>query len=141
MVLIRELVNEKGAFIMNIFEFATRNKLRFPFKGSATVEDLWELPVQDLDSIFKSLNAKSKQAKEESLLQTKSAEDKILETKIEIVKYIVSVKLDEAERAAKAKETKEQKQKIMAIMADKQDEALKNMSMDELQKELDKLNN
>ena len=55
----------------NMFEVATRNKFRFPFKGLISVEDLWELSVDNLDSIFKSLNSEMKKTKEESLLSTK----------------------------------------------------------------------
>ena len=39
-----------------IFEYATRNKIRFPFKGMISVEDLWELTPTNLDTIYKTLN-------------------------------------------------------------------------------------
>ena len=51
---------------VNIFEVATRSKMRFPFRGNISVEDLWDLSVNDLDSIFKTLNARVKQTKEEA---------------------------------------------------------------------------
>ena len=123
----------------NIFEMATRGKYRFPYKGQISVEDLWDLGLIALDSIFKTLNSQSKAAKEESLLEVKSAEDEILTAQIEIVKYIVSVKQEEANAKLKAKERKEQKQKIMSIMASKQEEALAGKSIEELQKMLDEL--
>ena len=72
--------------INELFIMASRQKFRFPFKGVATVEDLWDLGVRDLDTIFKSLNSQKKQAQEESLLSTKSKEESVLEAKIEIVK-------------------------------------------------------
>lgn len=37
--------------LTNIFEKATKEKYRFPFKGQVSVEDLWDLKLQDLDSI------------------------------------------------------------------------------------------
>ena len=40
-----------------IFEMATRTKMRFPFKGMVSTEDLWELSVKDLDAVFKVLNS------------------------------------------------------------------------------------
>lgn len=105
-----------------MFIKATRKKMRFPYKGQATVEDLWDLPVTELDKIFKLLNAEAKKAQEESLLETKSEESEKLAVRIGIIKYIVSVKLEEKKEAELAKERKEQKQKIMEILASKHDE-------------------
>lgn len=119
---------------MNMFEVAVRNKMRFPFKGLISVEDLFDLSTKDLDSIFKTLNSQLKQSQEESLLEVKTEQDKELDTKIEIIKYIVQVKLDEEKVRMKTKENKEKKQKIMELMAKKQDESLQNMSMEDLQK-------
>ena len=122
-----------------LFEIATRKKYRFPYKGLVSVEDLWDLNVQALDQIFKALNKELKERGEESLLKSKTDEETGLDNAISIVKYIVSVKeqerldrLDQKEKAAK-------KQRIMAIMAEKQDKALTEMSMDDLQKMLDEL--
>lgn len=123
----------------NMFEVATRTKMRFPFKGMISVEDLWDLSVQNLDKVFKTLNSQRKEAQEESLLNTKSSEDERLDTQIEIVKYIVNVKLEEQAARVKDAENKEKKQKIMALMAKKDDEAMENMSKEELQKLLDEL--
>lgn len=123
----------------NMFEVATREKMRFPFKGMISVEDLWDLSVQNLDKVFKILNSQRKEAQEESLLNVKSSEDKVLDTQIAIVKYIVGVKLEEQAARVKAAENKEKKQKIMALMAKKDDEEMENMSREELQKLLDEL--
>ena len=62
---------------INIFEVAVRSKMRFPFRGLVSVEDLWDLTVEDLDTIFKTLNSQIKQVKEESLLSNRTKEDKI----------------------------------------------------------------
>ncbi len=125
--------------VENIFEYATRNKVRFSFRGLISVEDLWDLSLTNLDFIYKELNKQSKQSEEESLLNIKTKEDEFLNVQIEIVKHIVSVKLAEKEAREKASAKKAQKQKIMSIMAAKQDEALQNSSIDELQKMLDEL--
>lgn len=122
-----------------MFEIATRSKFRFPYKGQISVEDMWELSLPALDSVFKALNAQIKQVKEESLLSTKSKADETLELQIEIVKYIVSVKLAEKEAREKATEKAAQRQRIMEIMAKKQDESLENASMEDLQKMLTEL--
>jgi uncharacterized membrane protein len=107
--------------------------MRFPFKGMVSVEDLWDLSVRDLDSIFKTLNAQAKKSQEESLLSSKTKEDETLSAQIEIVKHIVKTKLDEAESAKQSKELKEKKQKLMEMIAEKKDEALRNASVEELQ--------
>ena len=123
----------------NLFEIATRNRYRFNYKGVMTVEDLWDLSVEALDSIFKALNRQKKTADEDSLLATKSAADAELANKIELVKYIVSVKLTEAEQRENAAANKAQRDKILAIMAKKQDAKLESMDVAELEAELAKL--
>lgn len=124
---------------MNLFEMAAKNKFRFPYRGMISAEDLWDLSVENLDKVFKALNADAKQLKEESLLEEKSQEDAILEAKIAIVKYIVAVKLKESEARAKEREIKEEKQKILSIIAEKQNAALADKSVDELEAMLKKL--
>lgn len=115
-----------------MFEYAARNKLRFPYKGMITAEDLWDLNVRELDTIFKTLNAQVKKAQEESLLETKSKEDEVLSVQIDIVKHIVRIKQDEEAARLFAKERKEKKQKLMELINAKQDEDLHSKSIDEL---------
>lgn len=125
--------------VENMFELAVRNKFRFPYNGMISVEDLWDLQLPNLDKVFKTLNAQAKTINEESLLTTKTKEDEILRIKIDIVKYIVSIKLAEANERLQAKERREKKQRIMEIIATKQDADLAAKSTDELQKMLNEL--
>ncbi len=120
--------------INEMFIVATRTKMRFPFRGMVSVEDLWGLNVENLDSVFKELNSQVKKANEESLLCTKSSEDEILDMQIEIVKYIVNIKLEEAEAKKQEKQKREESQKIMSILTTKENEELRNMSKEELKK-------
>ena len=124
---------------INIFEYAAKNKLRFPFRGSITTEDLYDLSPANLDSIYKTLSREAKKNEEESLFADKSANDVQLGVKIDIIKYIVSEKLAANERMKKAAATKLQADKIRAVLAKKQDAALENMSQEELQKMLEDL--
>ena len=117
----------------DLFKVATKKRYRFNFKGQLTVEDLWELSVEDLDKIYKNLKAQQKTVSEESLLQSVSKEDKVLNNKIEIIKTIVMDKLAAKERTQKVIAQKAQNQRILEIMADKQDAALKEKSIEELQ--------
>lgn len=123
----------------NIFEVATRSKFRFFFRGMISVEDLWDLSLENLDAIFKNLNSQVKESKEDSLLKVKSEANETLDTMIEIVKYIVSVKLAENDARAKIREKREQKQKILSILSEKQDEELHNKTAEELSAMLDTL--
>ena len=124
---------------MNIFEYAVENKLRFPYKGLISAEDLYALSVSDLDTIYKTLKREAKRNGEESLLATKSNDDVALDTKIEIVKYIVEKKLAQVEARKTAAANKAKKDKILSILEEKQDAALKNMSEEDLRKMLDTL--
>lgn len=123
----------------NLFEVAVREKYRFPYRGSIATEDLWDLSVTNLDTVFKALNAQAKQSQEESLLQQRNKEDEVLDRKIEIVKYIVAVKQAEKQAAMDAAEKRAQKQRIMEILANKEDAELQNKSPEELRKMLEEM--
>ena len=120
----------------NLFEIATRNNYQFPFRGMINVIDLWDLPLTNLDSVFKTLNAEIKKSEEESLLNTKSTEDEEISNKIDIVKYIVSVKL--AEKKAR-EDNKKNAERLLEIKAKREDAALENLSDEELDKALAEL--
>nr|DAG52875.1 MAG TPA: hypothetical protein [Caudoviricetes sp.] len=122
-----------------LFINATRVNYQFPFRGMINVIDLWDLSLTNLDSVFKALNAEVKKSEEESLLNTKSKEDEEISNKIEIVKYIVSVKLDEKKKREDAKKNAEMRQRLLEIKAKRQDAALENMSDEDLDKALAKL--
>ena len=100
----------------------------------------WDLSLTNLDSVFKTLNAEVKKSEEESLLNAKTKEDEELTNKIEIIKYIVNKKLAEKEARENEKKNKEKRQRILEIKAKRQDEALENMSDEDLDKLLADLN-
>lgn len=116
----------------NIFKNATKKKYRFNFNGLITVEDLWDLSLTNLDAVYKQLKRQQKSECEDSLL-TESKEDKMLSEQIEIVKEIVADKIAQKERSVNAAKKRAQNQRILEIMADKQDAALKEKSIEELQ--------
>lgn len=123
----------------NIFEKASRLKLRFAHKGLCSVEDLWDLSLSALDSIYKGLNAQLKQQSEESLLATKSAADEVLSLQIEIVKHIFEVKQAEQLARQSAADKAAQKQKLLGIIAEKQETELRSMSVEDLTKMVESL--
>jgi hypothetical protein len=123
---------------MEMFEKATKLKLRFNFKGTLTVEDLWDLKLNELDTIYKDLNQQKKLQEEESLLKNNLTND-IVNLQIEIIKYIVERK--QAEQLARQTqiEKRQQKQKILEILSRKQDDDLQNKSTEDLLKMLENL--
>ena len=122
-----------------VFEFAARNKLRFPYKGLIATEDLFDLSRNALDSIYKQLiSVKKTEENEESLMVSavRTKEQEELDAKIAIVKYVFNIKTQEQLDKVAEQEKKQKKQRIMNLIAEKQDEQLKNTSMEDLQKML-----
>lgn len=116
-----------------MFEYALKNKVRFNFRGLISAEDLYDLNQRELDHIYKGLMAEKKQSETESLIE-KTVENKELEAKIEIVKYIFNQKVEEQKAAEKAAENAAKKQKLLGILARKQDAALEEMSAEDIEK-------
>ena len=122
-----------------MFEKATRLKIRYPFKGMCTTEDLWDLSLNDLDFIYKTLNSKVKASKEESLLDERTPEDKVLSLQVSVIKHIVSVKMAERDEKAQEREKAAKKRKILELIDQKRDQDLQNKPIDELLKMVEEL--
>lgn len=122
---------------MEKFEHGSRLKVRFSTPiGLLSQEDLWDLPLEsktkvNLDGIAINLNREIRDTKEESFV-SKSKVNQITLLKLEIVKHIIEVKLQEAEDKVKAKAKSDQVNKIDAIISKKADEALESLTLDEL---------
>lgn len=115
-----------------MFEKAVRQKLRFNYKGICTVEDLWDLSLEELDSVYKTLQSEKKKHSEVSLLNERNKEEDTLQLKIDVVSHIFNVLKNEKDLREVRKERKEKKQKILDIIARKQEADLENKSIDEL---------
>jgi hypothetical protein len=124
---------------MELFERATKQKIRFQYKGQCSVEDLWDLPVEELDGIYQVLRSEQKDACGESLIRKPTVATTKLNLKVDLVKHIVGVKLQEVEARKARAENKLRKGRIAAILAQKQDQKLMDMSEEDLQKELENL--
>ena len=125
-----------------MFEKAARLKLRFDTSiGQLSVEDLWDLPLThrnrtNLDDIAIALNKQLKNSDTVSFVVPDRKSDETIQLRFDLVKHIIAVRLVELKAADEAKTRAEKKQKILAIIADKQDESLKGMSAEDLQKML-----
>lgn len=123
----------------NIFEMATRLKFRFPFRGMVTTEDLWDLSMEQLDTVYKALNKDAQAVQEDSLMGTPRVGNAELNAKIDIVKYIFQVKQEEEYERQAAADNAMKKRRILEILAKKQDAAMENMTEEELQAALAEL--
>jgi len=123
-----------------MFEKASKLKLRFTSTvGNITTEDLWDLPLPELDMIAKALRTDVSASTEDSFIEKPTPKNTTLELKFDIVKHIIEVKLANKDSAAKRADTIAQKQKLLSILADKQDEDLKGKSAEEIQKLIEEL--
>lgn len=128
---------------INIFQYATRNKLRFASaKGELTVEQLWDVPLRssdgfNLDVIARSANKAFKDATEESFVTTtKTPATTRLEMALEVIKSVIETKLYEEEAAKRRAENKKEREKLLEILAEKQAGKLSELSEKELQKRI-----
>jgi hypothetical protein len=124
---------------MSIYKQALRQHIRFAYKGCRSVEELWDLAVEELDLIFQGLNAQRKAQSEESLLSAQNKATDELDLQIKIVKDIVETKLEEKALRLDEANKAAQKQKLLEAIARKQDSAMEGMSLEELQKAFEDL--
>jgi len=131
-----------------MFEKAARLKLRFEtVKGQVTVEDLWDMPLVSreisspgfsLDEMAIAINGKLK-IKQESFVTPLTCDDSILSLKLDILKRVIEIKMKEAKDNEEVVVKKARKEYILSIIKEKQTEALRDKSIEELEKELDSL--
>lgn len=123
---------------MSIFEKATRAKIRFKVSnGYLSVEDLWDLNLTQLDVIAKALR-KELRDEDDSFIDDK-VKNSLLELKFEVVKFIITTRMEEKEAQKALREKSARRQKILAAIEQKQASTLDGMSLDELNKELEGL--
>lgn len=125
---------------MNVFEYATRNKLRFETeKGLITTEDLWKLSLTHLDDLAVKLYTELNTNVRYSFIQDVSKENSELQIKFDIVKYILDIRLEEKKQQELKVERTQQKQKLLEILDQKKNESLTQLSIEEIQAKLAEL--
>ncbi len=133
---------------MNIFERATKMKLRFDgMNGSLSVEDLWDLPLESKNGRANSLDALA--VKLYSQIQTspevksfvKEAKDcfNVDKLKFDIAKYIIDKKMEERKASEERALNSAKKAKILELIEQKDSEDLGNMTKEQLQEILNKM--
>lgn len=122
-----------------MFEQASRLKLRFKAtNGVLSVEDLWDLTLEQLDKIAKTLRKDLREEEDESFISIKKTNSNV-ELQFNIVKHIIDVKLQEKADRAMLREKQARREQILQILAKKQNETLESMSESDLLKELENL--
>ena len=128
--------------VTNIFEYATRNKLRLQtVKGAVTVEQLWDIPLRstddfNLDAVAKAASKALKETGESFVEIKKTVEHTRCETAFGVVKYIIDTKLAEEEVAKMRSSKKIEKEQLLTILAEKQAGKLSDLTEKELQKRI-----
>ena len=132
----------------NIFEYATRSKLRFQSShGVLTVEQLWEVPLRskagddfNLDAVAKVANRALKSVSEESFVETeRTPAHEQAEIALDVVKHVIGVKLAEEQAAERRAANKIKREKLLAALADKEAGKLSEMSIKELRRQIETL--
>lgn len=128
---------------MTYYKKATQMKLRFETnKGYLSVEDLWDLPLNNstpnLDKLAIDISRQIKENSVESFVNksTTNSVVEVLTIKLEILKDVINTKI-EAQKAREGEIKKqEQKSLILNLIREKEQEGLKGLSIAELQAKL-----
>lgn len=119
---------------MENYKLATQQKLRFTTnRGLLSTEQLWDLPLDELDALAVSLEDQHKQSGKKSFIVKTTAKDRTAKLRFDVALDILTTKVEEAQAAQEALEIKEHNKKIIAIIADKKDESLKGKSIKQLE--------
>lgn len=132
---------------MNLFEYATRNKIRFSTeRGYLTVEDLWDLPListrgLSLDQVGRDLRKAIRENEEESLVEVYNPIENEMTIMFNIVKHIIDTKQQENINRKNKAEKDLKIKKLEEILARKTEDSLNELSIDDIQAEIEKIRN
>jgi hypothetical protein len=128
---------------VNLFLLASRKKFRFSSeRGELTVEQLWDIPLTSrsgfsVNNIAIEVNRELKSLEEESFVETsKNPRRDTLRAMLELLKTVISVRQEEAQKASEATERATKRQAIMAAIEAKEQEGLQSASLDDLKLQL-----
>lgn len=119
---------------MDNFKQASKQGLRFQTsKGLLNVEQLWGLPLPELDTLAVQLQEEYENSKGKSFLTKRTVKDRTIKLQFDITLDILQTKVQEAEDARQKSEDKEHNKKILDVIAGKQDKALEGKSITQLE--------
>ena len=112
-----------------------RQRTRFQStRGPLASEDLFHLPLEELDDMYRKISRELKEQAEESLLAKKSPLQGTLELRQQVLKLVIAVLLEEAEDKKNAKEVVAKRRYFDELIAKKQADGLAELSLEELTK-------
>lgn len=119
---------------MEIYKRALKKQLRFKSNqfGIIQTEDLFNLTLEQLDSIAIAVNKELKEKEEGSFIKSKTTETTDLTLRLDILKDVIETKIADKERAEKAYATRARNERIKELIAKKQDESLAEKDIEEL---------
>lgn len=121
----------------NLFEKASRLKLRFQAKqGLLSVEDLWDLSLSALDMLAQSVNRELQSETEVSFLPTKRKATSHNGMRLELLKYVISVRVDEADKAKVRAEKRAKLDMLRSLAETKAVEQFASQSLDEIKRQI-----
>lgn len=131
---------------LNLFELATRQNYTFPTdKGDLNVYQLWQLPLTSkvgpsLDKIAQKLDQEIQAKGTRSFVKSaRTTESTLLKNKLDIVLRVIEVVETENEDKTRRAANQSQAQRLREILARKEDQALENLTPEQIQAELAKL--
>src|SRR6185503_8944302 len=101
---------------MENYKQAAQQKLRFNFKGSLSVEQLFDLSLADLDALAVALETEYNTSGKKSFLEKKSAKDKTAKLRFDIVLDVLNTKKEAEEEALEKLEIKAHNTKILELI-------------------------
>ena len=117
-----------------MYKKALKSKLRFnTIKGKLTTEDLFDLNLTDLNNIAIALDKKLSETPRKSFISDIAPDTQEDELRFNIVKDVITTKLAERDANQNAKAKAAEKAQLLEILHRKKNQALENLSVEELE--------
>lgn len=133
---------------MNMFECATRRKLRFESPvGLLSTEQLWDLPLTaksegraNLDAMARKVHGELKGLEEGSFVTLTPDPRKIeQELRLSLLKHVIASKLADKAAAEKLAADAERKRKLLGALEHKEESELLSMTKEQIEAEIAKI--
>lgn len=120
-----------------LFVQAARKRLRFQSnKGQVSVEDLWDLSLESLDSIAVAVNDVLEKEGKKSFIAKRTTSSTENTLKLDILKFVIETKQAENEARKTRAETATKVAQLEEVLLKKQEEKLGGLTEEELLKQI-----